>query len=164
MTDTVGHLCWWCWVKPVSPCAALVTGLLWLLPARQWCGAIQSPPFCSPVWAVWLHFFPLRNHGSWNTGGGEAKGGALSSCQIQHLGVGNQELLWEAWAMAWVPAALNQSRAPLASDSPWSPPVPCHPKEGPAFAYAVSLMCVFTGVYFAIWNPSFLEHCLEEVT
>lgn len=44
------------------------------------------------------------------------------------------------------------------------PPVPCHPKEGPAFAHAVSLMSSLTGVYFPYEEPSFLEHSLEEVT
>lgn len=43
------------------------------------------------------------------------------------------------------------------------PPVPCHPKEGPAFAHAVSPMSSLTGVYFPSEEPSFLEHSLEEV-
>lgn len=38
------------------------------------------------------------------------------------------------------------------------PPVPCHPKEGPAFARAVSLTLALTGVLFPAEDPAFLEH------
>lgn len=49
------------------------------------------------------------------------------------------------------PLVSKKAGCPLMPD----PPVPCHPKEGPAFAHAVSLMLALTGVYFPSEDPPF---------